>query len=130
MDIASTLPWPLTQGHQFLKGSSQFGKQPFSENRVQIGTSFRLEFCSQENIGHTHRHTYTHRNKLQWKYNPSTISWRCKNSSISIWVDKVTVNNYNFFVFLEYYILFCFSVAYLIIIQLPWMIYDVWTNTL
>ena len=36
----------------------------------------------------THRHTHTHRHtdKLQWKYNPSTISWRCKN------VTKVDTN--------------------------------------
>ena len=26
----------------------------------------------------THTHTDTHTDKLQWKYNPSTISWRCK----------------------------------------------------
>ena len=52
--------------------TSQSGKQPFSENRVQIGSSVRLEICSQANIIHTHR------DKLQWKYNPSTISWKCK----------------------------------------------------
>ena len=27
----------------------------------------------------TDRHTDTHTDKLQWKYNPSTISWRWKN---------------------------------------------------
>ena len=49
--------------------------------RVQIGTSVWLEFCSQENSRHTHRqtHRHTHTDKLQWKYNPSTISWRCSN---------------------------------------------------
>ena len=26
----------------------------------------------------THTHTDRHTDKLQWKYNPSTISWRCK----------------------------------------------------
>ena len=27
----------------------------------------------------THRQTHRHTDKLKWKYNPSTISWRCKN---------------------------------------------------
>ena len=31
----------------FLTSPNQCGKQPFSENRVQIGASVRLEFCSQ-----------------------------------------------------------------------------------
>ena len=57
-------------------------KQPFSENRVQIGASVWLEFCSQEKLDthkHTDTHTYRdiHTDKLQWKYNPSMISWRC-----------------------------------------------------
>ena len=30
----------------------------------------------------TDRHTDTHTDKLQWKYNPSTISWRCNNDFI------------------------------------------------
>ena len=55
--ITSLWPWLLTQGNQFQWGLSQCGKQPFSENCVQIGSSFRLEFCSQENIRHTHRQT-------------------------------------------------------------------------
>ena len=31
-----------------------------------------------KNSGHTHTHRHT--DKLQWKYNPSTISWRCNNA--------------------------------------------------
>ena len=31
--------------------------------------------------GHTDRHTHTHTDKLQWKYNPSTISWRCQQET-------------------------------------------------
>ena len=81
MDIKSLWPWPLTQGHQFQLGLSQCSKQPFSENHVRIRSSVRLEFCSQENIRHTHKHT----DKLKWKYNPSTISWRC-NYQINITV--------------------------------------------
>ena len=45
MSITSLWPWPLTQGNQFQKDSSQYGKQPISENRVQIVSSDRLEFC-------------------------------------------------------------------------------------
>ena len=30
----------------------------------------------------THTHTHRHTDKLQWKYNPSTISWRCKNAFV------------------------------------------------
>ena len=55
MDIRSLWPWPSTQGHLFLQGSSQCRKQQFSENRVQTGASVRLEF---------------------W------ISWRCKKRSV------------------------------------------------
>ena len=58
-----TVIWPLTQGHQFQLVLSQCGKLLFSENRVQIGSSVRLEFCSQE-FSWTHRqtdrHTHTH----------------------------------------------------------------------
>ena len=57
-------PWPLTQGHQFEKGLSQCAKQPISKNRVQIGVSVQLEFCSQEKSRtHTHTHTHTHRDR-------------------------------------------------------------------
>ena len=59
MDIESLWPWPLTKGHQFQYGSSQWGKQPFSKNRVQIGASVRLEFCSEAEPD-THTHTHTH----------------------------------------------------------------------
>ena len=45
----------MTQGHQIQKGLSRCGKQPFSENRVQIGESVWLEFCSL-----TDRQTDTH----------------------------------------------------------------------
>ena len=71
MGITSLWPWHLIQGHQFREDSSQCSKQPFSENCAQIGSFVRLEFCSQ---AEPDRHT----DKLQWKYNPSTISWRCK----------------------------------------------------
>ena len=65
MGITSLWPWPLTQGHQIQYGPSQCSKQPFSENRVQIDASVRLEFCSQEvpdtqTDRQTDRHTHTH----------------------------------------------------------------------
>ena len=51
------------------QGSSQCGKQPFSENRVQIGSSVWLEFCSQaepdrqaDKKTDTHTHTDTQTN--------------------------------------------------------------------
>ena len=81
MGITSLWPWPLTQGHQIHKGLSQCGKHSCSENCVQIGASVRLEFCSQE-MPDRQTHTHTHRDKLKWKYNPSTISWRCKNQQL------------------------------------------------
>ena len=34
--------------------------------------------------GHTDRQTDTHTDKLQWKYNPSTISWRCNENCTSL----------------------------------------------
>ena len=45
--------------------------------------SVRLEFCSQEfpdtqTDRQTDKHTHRHTDKLQLKYNPSTILWRCK----------------------------------------------------
>ena len=47
-------------------GSEPMQKQSFSENRVQIGASVRLEICSQENgkqtDRQTHRHTHTQTN--------------------------------------------------------------------
>ena len=63
MGITSLWPWPLTQGHQNQFGLSQCQKQPFSENRVQIGASVRVEFCSQEvRDTQTHRQTDTQTN--------------------------------------------------------------------
>ena len=44
---------------QYQYGSSQCSKQLFSKNRVQIGASVRLEFCSQADR-QTDRHTHTH----------------------------------------------------------------------
>ena len=35
---------------------------------------FGWNFVHKKRAGHTHRHT----DKLEWKYNSSTISWRCK----------------------------------------------------
>ena len=61
-------PWPFTLGHQFQSGSRQYGKQPFSENRVQIGSFVRFEFCLQ-----AEQDTQTHTDKLKWRYNPSTM---------------------------------------------------------
>ena len=52
-------------------------KQPFSENRVQIDPFVWLEFCSMTDT-QTDRQAHTHTHKLQCKYNPSTISLRCK----------------------------------------------------
>ena len=44
-------------------GPSQGGKQPFSENRVQIGAFVRLDFCSQEVADtQTDRQTHTQTN--------------------------------------------------------------------
>ena len=48
---------------------------------VEISAPVRQEFCSQEFPDtQTDRHTHWHTDKLQWKYNPSTISWRCNKS--------------------------------------------------
>ena len=59
MGITSLWPWLLTQGHQFQQDLSQCGKQPFSENRVQIDSFVRLEFCSQvESDTQTDRQTH------------------------------------------------------------------------
>ena len=62
------------------RSSFSIGSEPvatFSENCVRIGASLQLEFCSlTDRLAHTHIHT----NKLQWKYNPSTILWRCKKN--------------------------------------------------
>ena len=41
-----------------------------------IGTRFSLNGSFPHSLGH--RHT----DKLKWKYNPSTISWRCKYKSV------------------------------------------------
>ena len=52
----------MTQGHQLQLGLSQCSQQPFSENRVQIGASARLEFCSQaDSRTDTQRDKQTHR---------------------------------------------------------------------
>ena len=36
---------------------------------------------------HTDTHTDRHTDKLEWKYNPSTISWRCKNEIVKLQKD-------------------------------------------
>ena len=56
-------PLPFTQGDQIQSGPSQWCKQLYSENCVQISTSVWLEFCSQADFRqtHTHRQTDTHR---------------------------------------------------------------------
>ena len=79
-EIASLWPWPLTLDHQFQYRPSQCGKQPFSENRVKIDASVLLEFCSQSEPD-------TQTDTLQWKYNPSTTSWRCNQ----LWYWTVTL---------------------------------------
>ena len=46
-----------------------------------VKTAFKLVHPFGWNFVHkrcrTHTHTHRHTDKLQWKYNPSTISWRC-----------------------------------------------------
>ena len=56
-----------------------FSLYPFGWNFVNKKTS--------DTQTHTHTHTHNtqtdrHIDKLQWKYNPSMISWRCKNSNM------------------------------------------------
>ena len=47
---------------------------------------FGWNFVHKNSAGHTdrqtdtHINTHTHTEKLQWKYNPSTISWRCNDT--------------------------------------------------
>ena len=53
---------------------SQCSKQPFSENRVKIGSSVRLEFCSQEIIGHTDTQTDTQTNCSK-NITPPRVRW-------------------------------------------------------
>ena len=39
---------------------------------------------------HTDRHTHRHTDKLKWKYNPSTISWRCKKKCFTVAILETT----------------------------------------
>ena len=52
-----------------------------AKNSVQISSSVPLAYCSQTEPD---RQTYRQTDKLQWKYNPSTILWGCKNNDIRL----------------------------------------------
>ena len=76
-------------------------KQPFSENRVQIGASVRLEFCSQEFRTHrqTDRHAHTQTN---WSENITPPRFRGGVKSLPIdlnFFGHETSNNHFFFFF-------------------------------
>ena len=62
--VESLWPSPLTRGHQFWQGLSQCCKQSFSETRVKMGASVRLEFCWLTDR-QTDTHTYTHTHNAQ-----------------------------------------------------------------
>ena len=53
-----------------------------SKSVHSFGWNFVHMKCRAQSHTHTHTHTHTqrdrHTDKLQWKYNPSTFSWRCK----------------------------------------------------
>ena len=93
--ITSLWPWPLTQGHQIQQGPSQCRKQPFSENRVQIGESVGLEFCSQEfpdTQTDRHTHTQTHRQTAMKIFTPprfrGDVITSCKWNHVSFNVNS------------------------------------------
>ena len=69
--------------NQFKLGPRHCGKEPFSENCIQIGASVWLEFCSQTD---THRHT-------EMKFKPSTIFWRCKKSKMTNLNENLNFDN-------------------------------------
>ena len=74
MDFEPLWPWPKVANFNRVRASVQ--SNCLAKNLVQIGASVWLEFCSQAELdSHTDRQT----DKLQWKYNPSLISWRCNN---------------------------------------------------
>ena len=77
---------------------------------------FGWNFVHKKCRTHTHTDTQTHRHtdKLKWKYNPSTISWRCNNpSTISLRCKNKRVKNKR-----ELYI-FCFIMGYATPIMYP-----------
>ena len=75
--VIALWPWSMTQGHRFQLGSSNCSKQLFSEERVKSVWRFNRHFVHKWTDRQTDRHTYTQTDKLKWKYNLSTISWRC-----------------------------------------------------
>ena len=55
--------WVKGQGHQFQYGPSQFSKQPFNKNCLQIIASVWLQFCSLTDK--TDRHIHMHRRAIK-----------------------------------------------------------------
>ena len=53
----------------------------FDNYLIQIKSFLVLKNSAGLTHSHTHTHTHTHTDKLQWKYNPSTISWRRKKKN-------------------------------------------------
>ena len=68
MGITLLWPWPLTQGHQYQFGLSQCNKQPYSENRVQIGGILFTWNPDTHTYRQRHTHTHTH-TQTNWSEN-------------------------------------------------------------
>ena len=85
-------PWPKVTNFNRVRASAI--SNYLAKSSSKLVHSFEWNFVHKKRAGHTDRQTDTHTHtdtqthrytdKLQWKYNPSTISWMCKN------VDKLS----------------------------------------
>ena len=63
-------------------GSNHLAKTA-SKSIHPFGWNFVHKKCRTHRHTDTQTHTHRHTDKLKWKYNPSTISWRCKNIEVN-----------------------------------------------
>ena len=60
---------------------------------------FGWNFVHKQSRTNTHTDRHTDRDKLQWKYNPSTISWRCNKRATPKWITKSYIWDMVYFLF-------------------------------
>ena len=68
--------WPKVT--KFNRVRANAGSNHLAKTATKSVHPFGWNFVHKKYLTHTHRHI----DKLQWKYNPSTTSWRCKQKKI------------------------------------------------
>ena len=71
--------WPMVTNFNQVRASVVSNHLAKTASKLMHPFGWKFVYKHSHTHTHTHTHTDRHTDKLQWKYNPFTISWRCNN---------------------------------------------------